>query len=230
MAASYPGPAAGTLATGAPAAYTPAPSTMATAAPAAYTPRPASHGADAPPVVVAPRKRWPLIIAGVILVAATVSITLAVGRRDRSSAVAPTPGSSVAIAPASDAAVLVVTPPHPVTGGDPWSTPDAGVAPDARVARDPEPEKDDADEPYTGLPADFDKQVDQAREQAKKSCKTVVTNAQLAAMPMAQPQIVMCFCALGDKANALKALARITDENMRKGALQLCAYYGMPLH
>ena len=51
------------------------------------------------------------------------------------------------------------------------------VGDDDRVLPVPDPDTDDA---YSGLPADFEKQVADAREQTKKSCKSVVTNAQLA--------------------------------------------------
>ena len=183
------------------------------------------------PPAVSPRNRWPLIIGGLALVAATVGITLAVGRGgDSTVASSTTPasngsganGSSASNAPPGDGGVLVVA--VRPDGGDPWQATDEALAPEVPVVPD-----EDTDEAYTGLPADFDKQVADAREQAKKSCKSVVTNAQLAAMPAAQIQIVMCFCVLGDKPNALKAFARITDKNMRQGALQVCAHNGMPL-
>jgi serine/threonine-protein kinase len=206
----------------------PAPATVGTVAPAAYTPGPAPHNDVAPPVAVAPRRRWPLIVGGLILVAATVGITLAVGRGGSSTTASttPAPGSNLAAPIASDAAVVTVTLPPRTDGGDPWATPDTGTEPE--VAPEPAPAPA-IDEVYTGLPADFEKQVAQAREQAKKGCKAVVSDPRFAAMPVMQTQIVMCFCVLGDKANAQKALARISDEASRKGAVQLCTYYGTPL-
>ena len=68
-----------------------------------------------------------------------------------------------------------------------------------------------------------------ARAQAKKSCQVMVTNKQLAAMPAARPQLVMCYCILGDKPNALRLYATLTDENQRKAAVQLCTFQGTPL-
>jgi eukaryotic-like serine/threonine-protein kinase len=211
------------VAAGAPTAA----SIAASVVPAVHTPRPVTQaGGTAMPVSAAPpRTRWPWIAGGVLLVAATVGITLAVGRGGNATVASPmTPGSGSITTPASDAAVQVVTVVPPVDGGDPWAVRDSG----------PEPEEDQAleealEEAYTGLPPDFEQQVANARDQAKQSCKSVVTNAQLAAMPMMQIQIVMCFCVLGDKPNAIKTLARMTDANMRKGAVQICAQYGVSL-
>jgi hypothetical protein len=57
----------------------------------------------------------------------------------------------------------------------------------------------------------------------------IVSNRQYASMPQLQLQVVMCWCILGDAANAQRAFAKITDPQVRTGAINLCRQYGVPL-
>jgi hypothetical protein len=165
-----------------------------------------------------------------LLVGVTVGITLAVNSGGGSSANAP--------ATPTDSTPAATTPPPPPGGGvavgmapsdagDPWAEAraveiDAAVTPDAA----PAPTLEEA---YGGLPPDFTKQVADARSQAKRSCQAVVTNKQLAAIPESKLQFAMCYCILGDKPNALKVFAKITDAKQREAVVTLCRYQDMEL-
>ncbi len=179
---------------------------------------PASASMPAPP-----RSKVPLVIGALVLVGATVAITLALGRRDGASPVAATGSARVP----ADAAVAVV---QAGSAGssvavDPWGDIDAGIEDDGNDEEDVLEQVDKALE-SSEFPADIAAQMSQAKDQARKSCAAVVKNKQLMAMPQMQMQIVMCWCVLGNKAEAQAAYARMKDENMRRGAAQLCAYYG----
>jgi serine/threonine-protein kinase len=208
------------VAPGAPTAASIAASVAPQAAAAAHTPA---------AMPVQPRSRWPLVAGALLLVGATVAITLALGRSDSPApAVSPPAGSGSAVAVAIDAAAVPVAPVMTTGAADPWRPADAGIATDAAIDAPGEPTSNPEQLPADrgAFPADLADQMHKAKAQARESCEQVVKNKQLAEMPQLQMQLVMCWCVLGDKVEAQKAYARMTDESQRRGAAQMCAYYG----
>jgi hypothetical protein len=174
-------------------------------------------------------RTW-LIVVLAILALGGGAVAVVLGMQSRSAA-NPTTGSGATVALAqpdassslpADAAIVVAT--VHVDAGDAWAIPDAGLAdagppPDAREHRHQSTHFPTADEMV--------KLQQQAMSSMAAACQEAVSPKKIDTMTPIN--VAMCRCMLKQPAEAAAAVAKLSDERVKKQVRVLCAQNGIKL-
>jgi len=158
------------------------------------------------------RSRWPLVLTGLLVAGAAISIAYVMTRSEEpraqtaaapvsadAAAAAAVAASSVTVAPPDAAAVDAAEPPAP---GPVVPPVDAGSVVDAR--------KSSGDE------------IQDAFEEPRAKCRAMLKRPMPKAGDYALMAYAQCHCILGEMPQAQALIDKITDKNMRQGLAMTC--------